>query len=302
MYCPGDLSEYVSAEIFIPYPVGCSYTIDWSTLQFNLPTGFAVTTNGNLATFTAPITTLPTTYTGSYSVATVEGLRTTLGTINFTVIACEEMDTLVIPDAVFQIDCDAIVTDIFEINIEEAIFVTQPTVTIDWDTWEIVTPPTPLSPSITLTTNMAGDHIIEYEIPAVTGSDSFSWTVCDTEGNCAVASVFTILLDCATAPTANNDTDCVACDDPVTIDVLTNDLGNGSPLLINSIVIVSIPTKGTVVVPGDGTVIYTPFPGETGADTFTYTVMNSTGETSNAATVTVNIACAGDNTTILTCS
>ncbi len=62
------------------------------------------------------------------------------------------------------------------------------------------------------------------------------------------------------------------------------------------------PIKGVVVVPGNGTVVYTPNSGQTGADTFTYTVQNASGETSNEATVTVNIACAGEDTTILTCS
>ncbi len=76
---------------------------------------------------------------------------------------------------------------------------------------------------------------------------------------------------------------------PVAIDVRANDSDpddDASDLLIS---IVSAPARGTAVVRADGTVGYTPVPGWTGADTFTYEVDDSHGGT-GTATITVTTA------------
>ncbi|WP_131655705.1 Ig-like domain-containing protein, partial [Methylocucumis oryzae] len=71
-------------------------------------------------------------------------------------------------------------------------------------------------------------------------------------------------------------------DSSVTIDVLANDSFEGSPVITD----VTTPSHGTVEINADGTVTYTPNPGYTGNDSFTYTVTSPDGITETA---TVNI-------------
>lgn len=88
------------------------------------------------------------------------------------------------------------------------------------------------------------------------------------------------------APTAINDTAQTAAGTSVVIAPLANDSDpDHDPL---SIVSVGTPSHGTVTVNPDGTVIYTPTPGYTGPDSFTYSVTDSQGGTS-IATVNVNV-------------
>ena len=157
------------------------------------------------------------------------------------------------------------------------------------------------SPSITLTTNSDGDHIIQYETtsPSIE-SDVFSFSVCDTNGNCAEATTYTV-VECITAPTTVADADCVACNSSVVIDVLANDT---SPNFIDvtTVQIDASPTNGTVSVQADGTITYTPNTGFEGVDTFDYTVADIFGERSAAATVTVTVICAGEDTEVTICN
>ncbi|WP_275575364.1 Ig-like domain-containing protein, partial [Methylocucumis oryzae] len=71
-------------------------------------------------------------------------------------------------------------------------------------------------------------------------------------------------------------------DSSVTIDVLANDSFEGSPVITD----VTTPSHGTVTLNADGTVTYTPNPGYTGNDSFSYTVTSPDGITETA---TVNI-------------
>ena len=172
---------------------------------------------------------------------------------------------------------------------------------MDWSSFSLVTPPTPTSPSITLSTNVDGDHVILYVVPNPLVTESFSWTICDTGGNCADTAIYTV-VECPDSVTATDDTECAFCNETSTLDILANDTSTNSPIKLNSITIVTAPTKGTVTIPGDGTVLYTPNIGQTGADQFTYTIKNAAGSVSNTATVDIDIHCAGTSTTVNICN
>lgn len=70
---------------------------------------------------------------------------------------------------------------------------------------------------------------------------------------------------------------------PVTIPVLDNDNFEGKPKITGT----TPPANGTVTINPDGTITYTPNPGFTGTDTFTYTV--TSGGVKETATVTVQV-------------
>jgi uncharacterized repeat protein (TIGR01451 family) len=93
-------------------------------------------------------------------------------------------------------------------------------------------------------------------------------------------------------PTANDDLYTVPENSgPTTLNVLSNDLAQGSPITIQSVNVPNgtTPGGGSVYVSDDGqTLIYQPAHGFTGTDTFTYTIVDGNGITSTA-TVTVNV-------------
>jgi hypothetical protein len=128
------------------------------------------------------------------------------------------------------------------------------------------------------------------------GTDTFKYQVCDngTPSLCDTATVtITITQPLAPGtnlpPVANPDATATTKDKPVTINVLAND-GDPEGTPLKNPTITTPPTKGTVVVNPDGTITYTPNPGTTGDDTFTYQVCDSgTPSTCSTATVTVTV-------------
>jgi hypothetical protein len=75
---------------------------------------------------------------------------------------------------------------------------------------------------------------------------------------------------------------------PVSIPVLFNDAALVGLINFSSVTIVSPPSQGTAAANLDGTVSYTPAPGFSGGDTFTYMFSEQTSTVvSNIATVTV---------------
>jgi hypothetical protein len=117
-------------------------------------------------------------------------------------------------------------------------------------------------------------------------------TVSSSAGGTATAPVSII-----GPPLANNDTGLTLRTKPVTIDVLANDIaypvGIGT-LDPSTVTIYTPPVKGTTFIdPATGKITYTPNPAlftkPVETDTFQYTVNDSFGQKSNAATVTVTV-------------
>jgi hypothetical protein len=77
---------------------------------------------------------------------------------------------------------------------------------------------------------------------------------------------------------------------PVTVTVLANDTSPDGPLNLSSLAITQQPANGTLsIVSASGEVRYMPNVGFNGQDTFKYTVKDTSGNESNAATVTVSV-------------
>ncbi|RZK73227.1 MAG: T9SS type B sorting domain-containing protein, partial [Pedobacter sp.] len=90
-------------------------------------------------------------------------------------------------------------------------------------------------------------------------------------------------------PVATNDNTTTLQNNAININIQTNDVAGTSPIVVGSVVITVQPLHGTVVVNADGTVTYTPTPGYVGSDTFTYTVKDANGQTSNPAVVAITV-------------
>jgi len=297
------VQAFVGMPISIPDPTGCNgYTFDWDTLSLDLPTNITASSQSDSeVNFIGSSTLSAGTYSGTYTVKTKTGITSSIGVITFILHENQQGETISAPNKTVNIDCSSNPGDVINISLQDDLVVQSGT-TIDWSSFQLVTPPTPSSPSITLTTDSStGKYVIAYEVPNALSSDSFSWIICDTDGICSTTTTYTV-LDCIEAPTANDDSADVACGGIVNINLTLNDLGNGSPISNSSISITSSPSKGTLTTKSDGTVDYIANEGVSGTDTFKYTVKNAAGETSNEATVTVNIACSGSDTTVALCN
>ncbi len=140
-----------------------------------------------------------------------------------------------------------------------------------------------------LTTDGSGDPVVEY-IPnaGFTGTDEFSYRINDGTEDSNEATV-TITVDSGnTAPVALDDNIIVNVDGSVPIDVLNND--SDADLDAISIFSVGQATYGTATIETNGTdqfIRYTPNPGSTDNDSFTYTITD--GNETATATVSVEL-------------
>lgn len=119
---------FTSTTIQIPEPDNCSADIDWSSIEFSLPssawTALDLTTSGQYWSFQAPSTITPGIYLGTYNLKDEYGIPSNIGIITFTVLAGPNTATITIPNQTFQVDClvyDPL--DDFEINVEDLISV-----------------------------------------------------------------------------------------------------------------------------------------------------------------------------------
>jgi len=135
------------------------------------------------------------------------------------------------------------------------------------------------------------DKTVKYTPAAnYNGSDSFTYTVSDSNGGTATGAVTITVTGVNDAPVANADAATVAEDGTVNVTVLGNDTDPDGDTL--SVASVTQGTHGAAVINPDKTVKYTPSANYNGSDSFTYTVSDGNGGT---ATGTVTITVTGVN-------
>lgn len=142
---------------------------------------------------------------------------------------------------------------------------------------------TTVSPAANGTTITNGSTVTYTPKADFSGSDSFSYTVSDSAGGSATATVSISVSPVNDAPTAINDSGSVATNGTLTINVLANDSDKeGSPL---SLVSIGSANKGSISI-SNNQVVYTAGK-KRGNDTVSYTV--SDGDKESTATVSISI-------------
>lgn len=120
-----------------------------------------------------------------------------------------------------------------------------------------------------------------------TGDDSFTYRARDTGSlNSAETTVTITVADTNEAPVARPDRVVTQIGTPITGNVLTNDLDADGDVLTARLDLA--PLLGTVVLQEDGDFVYTPAPGFTGTDSFTYRASDGPAG-SELVTVTVQV-------------
>jgi VCBS repeat-containing protein len=131
--------------------------------------------------------------------------------------------------------------------------------------------------------------------PGFGGPDSFVYEICDTDLQCATA---TVSIAVGEPPEANDDSVTTAEDTPVSIDVAANDTdgdGNLDPATADTTCATcSGPANGSLVNNGNGTVDYTPNANYNGPDSFVYEICDTAGAC-DTATVAVTVTGVNDS-------
>ena len=310
LYCSIDSSSnflgFVHNNLVLPVTSSCvGVDIDWSTLSIESQASdyeLMSFTNNNDGTINivADSSLANTTQIIRYSVENTQNIRTPSITIVANILECiPQSSTIVLGDIVDTIDASLSPGDTINIPVDSAIVAGNPS-EVDWTTFNVNSTPTSSSPSIVLATDINGVHSIAYTLPNPITTDTFTWTVCDLNSNCAQSSTVT-LIEPSVAPSAVDESACSICKAPVIIDVQSNDIAGGSQIVANSTQIVTLPSLGSVQVLSDGKIKYTPESDVQSATTFQYTIQDVLGNTSNTATVTVTVICSGQNSTYSVC-
>jgi len=124
------------------------------------------------------------------------------------------------------------------------------------------------------------------------GTDSFTYTVNDNQSSTSNVATVSISIEAAPvnqAPVANDDNATTNFNTAVVISILGNDTDSDGTLNAATVAIGTAPQNGATSVAANGQITYTPTTGFSGADSFTYTVMDDDGASSNEATVTVTV-------------
>jgi len=123
--------------------------------------------------------------------------------------------------------------------------------------------------------------------PNYNGTDTFTYTIVDRGGLTATGTVTVTVTPVNDPPLAGDDFAATTERQPVTVDVLANDLDpDGDVLRVGE---ARPPANGVAVLNNDGTITYTPNRGFVGVDRFTYLMLDPSGASSEA-TVTVTAA------------
>ncbi|MEA2029880.1 MAG: Ig-like domain-containing protein, partial [Campylobacterota bacterium] len=117
------------------------------------------------------------------------------------------------------------------------------------------------------------------------GTDSFTYTITDADGDTSIATV-TIKGLSGDGVVAQDDNETTDIDTPVSISVLDNDYDLEGDMMIE-VDFVGNPANGTVTWDRNGMVTYTPNSGFTGIDSFEYTIVDENGNIDRAVVTVI---------------
>ena len=246
--------------------------------------GGTATTDGSTISYT-PFADFAGTETFEYTVSDGQG-GTDIGLVTVTVNNLPD-------DPVANDDVAAVAEDSSANNIAVLNNDSDPDQITGGETLEVTAVGTPANGSAAIVGSGPNNSVSYTPDPSFAGQDSFTYTITDSTGRTAQAMVTVNVSNDNDAPVAVDDTFDVDEDSSNnSLNVLANDtdLDTGDTKQITQLGVTS--GNGSIALSGasvDNTVIYTPAPDFVGQETFTYTMRDALGATSQATvTVTVN--------------
>lgn len=113
--------------------------------------------------------------------------------------------------------------------------------------------------------------------PDFFGTDTFVYTLGDSQGGTDEATVTVVVAPVSDPPNAIDDQVYTELDTPITIAVLINDSDPDGDIVF--VISATDPPIGSMVIEADDSITYTPMSGFIGMDMFTYTIGDGTGDT-----------------------
>ena len=138
-------------------------------------------------------------------------------------------------------------------------------------------------------TNIGNGTVTYNPNPNFNGADNFVYTIGDGRGGSDTAVVSVTVMPSYDPPQAFDDSASTNEGNPVTVNVLANDVGEGL-----DVTTATDPPNGTAVVNGNNTITYTPDASFVGTDSFDYTITDGTSTDSAQVVVTVRPAGSAD--------
>ncbi len=232
--------------------------------------------------------------TDNFTYTISDGELTAAGTVNVTVVPPANQPPLALDDTVTATEGTpetiAVLDNDSDPDGDEISIVGFSATTTEGGTVTIDNGGTPFNPT---------DDTLVYSAAAdFTGTDSFTYTISDRNGDVSLTDTATVTVRVErgnVAPVATDDTATATEGTPETIAVLDNDSDpNGDEISLAGFPTrtreggtITLDRNGTFLLTADDSLVYTPASGFTGNDSFTYTI--SDGELTDTATVIVGI-------------
>ncbi|MGB0599405.1 MAG: tandem-95 repeat protein [Rubripirellula sp.] len=120
------------------------------------------------------------------------------------------------------------------------------------------------------------------------GIDTFSYTVQDDLGAESNPAEVSVLAN--ESPVANHDAVITYLNEPILVSVAENDFDPDGEIDVESIEIITQPSRGEVIPQDNGSVLYVPRTDAIGIDQFSYRISDALGRPSNVAVVNIDVA------------
>jgi hypothetical protein len=283
--CTNIISQIRGVNLNDAVTLCSNQVIAWPTLEFTIPFGICLKHLGGGVVFISSSLTTAQTLNISYTVRTISGIKSEVGTIVVTTPNCivERPSLYGVPQTI-QLTIKDIVTDEKLLNVESRVAGTP-----DWSTFAFTNTPS----WGTVTFN--GNRDIVYEITNVattpTVPDIITWSLNDFSGN-QINITDTVLRNRIALPVTTSETICNTCGSvSPAFDVLANDTGS---IDRSTLTLTLVDPDLTIVKDGDNNLIVTSSPGASFSNLSRYKVANIQGAFSAEQGFFTSAACAGE--------
>lgn len=284
--------------------------IDWSTLEFTLPSGIELIRNEasvsnpsykrNVQFRINPSVTGGNIYNINFRARNSFNLQTLIdGVVSITVPNCSTVSSLLsIISTTVNIDCNN-PSAIFTIDLNPLVLHSNP---LDWNTFAFIPGNGQLALGSGLNStidtgkgsaSINANNVITYIVlnPNIGDTDYLMIVISDNQGNQSNVGLININYDCIAVPEVFNGENIVACGSSTTID-LTPYI-QGETIDYSTLIITEQPQAGNVFSLNNGSVQYNANPEVSGNFSFKFKVANGQGGYSAEATMSIIHICAG---------